>query len=68
MRVLRVNEPQCPRCGRGRRSGFRYPSCAHPPEGMTHIEAHRIFCTHLTDDVCEKCSRDMRRLDIFEAS
>lgn len=58
MKILRVNEKVCPRCGRGCRSGYPYPDCVNPPEGMTTREAHRVFCTHFADDICAECYRE----------
>lgn len=61
MRVLRVNEKQCPRCGRGVDSGYQYPDChdtrAH---GMTQDEAHGVFCSDFADDICAECYRERR--------
>ena len=68
MRVLRVNEPRCPRCGHGLRSGYPYPSCSRPPEGMEWEEAHRVFCTNFAPDVCTRCVPEMRRDDALDAS
>jgi hypothetical protein len=62
VRILRVNEKQCPRCGRGKMSGYLYPDCANAPEGMTWAEAHRVFCANFDDDICADCYAERRRL------
>jgi hypothetical protein len=61
VRIIRVNEKQCPRCGRGERSGYQYPDCANPPDGMTREEAHWLFCRNFGDEICADCYAERRR-------
>ena len=61
MKVLRVNEQTCPRCGRGMQSGYPYPDCPETARhGMTRAEAHNVFCINFADDICAECYRERR--------
>ena len=62
MKITRVNEPLCPCCGRGMRSGYPYPDCIHPPIGMGRRDAHRVFCNeaNFAPDICAQCKESAR--------
>jgi hypothetical protein len=57
----------CARCGCGTESGWQYPSCADFDTAEERWEAHRIWCTKTSLELCQFCEPElMAELEVVQ--